>query len=382
MRTAKDELAPLSVVIPTYNRADLVAETLRICHQFRGGVPVEFIVIDDGSSDNTAQVLDKLRGEVPDLIWYSVPNGGPGQARNLGSSFARHDVILFLGDDIQPLDDDFFRTHSRIHATYPSDRYAVLGKAIWPMNQTFGVNSVMQHIQGYGGEQFGYADLIPYSWVDYRFFYTINVSVRKTVVRNWREEGFLPEFTLAAFEDIEFAYRLSKQVGGFNIFYDPNSVGQHVHPYTAVDFMSRQHAAGMMARVLFDFHPELVDLLELRDFTNILASNQTEADSGSSADYLAMVEGIKAWVRTLERRHVLGRSPWHDDILTAIFELSFLQGLVIASASARSNLPGAYEEILRKFFRRVNRGLSSELTADAFMKTGLFGTNSLKTHRS
>jgi glycosyltransferase involved in cell wall biosynthesis len=151
MRTAKDELAPLSVVIPTYNRADLVAETLRICHRFRGGVPVEFIVIDDGSSDNTAQVLDKLRGEEPDLIWYSVPNGGPGQARNLGSSFARHDVILFLGDDIQPLDDDFFRTHSRIHATYPSDRYAVLGKAIWPMNQTFSVNSVMQHIQGYGG---------------------------------------------------------------------------------------------------------------------------------------------------------------------------------------------------------------------------------------
>jgi glycosyltransferase involved in cell wall biosynthesis len=376
MRTPKDELAPLSVVIPTYNRAELVAETLRICHRFRGGVPVEFIVIDDGSSDITPQVLHKLRGEVPDLIWYSVPNSGPGQARNLGSSFAQHDVILFLGDDIQPLNDDFFRTHSRIHAAYPSDRYAVLGKAVWPMNQAFCVNSVMEHIQGYGGEQFGYAHLIPYSWVDYRFFYTINVSVRKTVVRNWHEEGFLPEFTLAAFEDIEFAYRLSKQVGGFKIFYDPSSVGQHVHPYTAVDFMARQHAAGMMAKVLFDFHPELVDLLNHRDFMSILANTQTEADSGSSADYLAMVEGIKAWVRTLERQQILGRSAWHDDILTAVFELSFLQGLVIASAGARSNLSGAYEEILRRFYQRINRMLSSELTANEFMKAGLFGSNS------
>ncbi|WP_046864950.1 glycosyltransferase family 2 protein [Microvirga massiliensis] len=369
MTSIADYLAPLSVVIPTYNRAELIGETLRICNQHAGGVPLEFIVIDDGSTDHTPQVLHKLEAEIPGLTWRSVENGGPGQARNLGCSLAKHDVILFLGDDIQPLNDDFFRVHSRIHAAFPSDRYAVLGKAVWPTKEPAYFNFVMAHIQGHRGEQFGYADMIPYSWLDCRFFYTINISVKKSVVSDWKLEGFRPELTLAAFEDVEFAYRLSKQVGGFKIFYDPGSIGQHIHPYTAEGFMARQHAAGMMAKVLFDIHPEMVEVLHLVDFMQSLRS-QPNATNCASADYLSIIEGIKAWVRVLDRQHALGRAAWHNDLLTAVFHLSFLQGLLIASADATSNISGAYEYILDKFSQHINCVIDHELTAHEFMKAG------------
>jgi glycosyltransferase involved in cell wall biosynthesis len=85
----------VSAVIPTYNRADLVARAVESA--LNQTVPLaEVIVIDDGSKDNTAEALAPYR----DRIRYIYqPNGGISAARNSGVSQATGNWIAFLDSD-------------------------------------------------------------------------------------------------------------------------------------------------------------------------------------------------------------------------------------------------------------------------------------------
>jgi glycosyltransferase involved in cell wall biosynthesis len=88
--------APLfSVVIATYNRAGLLAEALQSLweQQFDD---FEVIVVDDGSSDDTATIL---RSHASRLSFYQQTNQGPGAARNLGARHARGTYLAFLDSD-------------------------------------------------------------------------------------------------------------------------------------------------------------------------------------------------------------------------------------------------------------------------------------------
>lgn len=359
--------APISVVLPTYNRADLLKETLEICAAHLGGVEVEFVVIDDGSSDQTAQVLKSLEDKIENLVWRTIPNGGPGQARNLGVSLASHEVVLFLGDDLQPMDDEFFRTHARLHATYPSTRFGVLGKCVWPETSRHQVSFVMAHIQGHGGEQFGYADLSPHTFIDYRFFYTANVSVKKSIIKDWIADGFRGDFTFAAFEDAELAYRLSKEPGGFTIYYDPTSLGRHIHPYNVEGFINRQISAGMMGRTFESLHPEVG--IVPAELSQALTSPKT--DEKLISEYMTVIDGIKAWAKIIDASGTLGREGWHDDLLFAVFELSYLQGYLLAEARADANLAAGYKFIVANSLRRLRRIVHHEIAAHQYVQDKL-----------
>jgi glycosyltransferase involved in cell wall biosynthesis len=85
----------ISLVIPAYNRGALIAETLESA--LRQTVPfLEVIVVDDGSSDNTAEVLAQYAGQVRTI---RVPNGGVQRARNLGVEAARGDYVALCDSD-------------------------------------------------------------------------------------------------------------------------------------------------------------------------------------------------------------------------------------------------------------------------------------------
>ncbi|MFN8309984.1 MAG: glycosyltransferase [Chitinophagales bacterium] len=85
-----------SIIIPTYNRADLIAETLRsvITQTY---TRFEVIVVDDGSTDNTQEVVEKVGS--PLVTYYRIPNSERGAARNFGVSKARGNYVTFLDSD-------------------------------------------------------------------------------------------------------------------------------------------------------------------------------------------------------------------------------------------------------------------------------------------
>lgn len=95
-------LAPfISVVIPVYNGAAWISETIRsVCAQNRERVSFEIIVVDDGSTDGSAEAARKaLETESCESRIVCVCNGGPSRARNIGWHAARGRWIQFLDAD-------------------------------------------------------------------------------------------------------------------------------------------------------------------------------------------------------------------------------------------------------------------------------------------
>jgi glycosyltransferase involved in cell wall biosynthesis len=88
----------ISVIVPTYNRDDLLPRALdSILHQTR--LPDEIIVVDDGSTDNTAEVIKPYIQQ--GIRYLPKQNGGPSSARNLGIQSATGEFIGFLDSDDQ-----------------------------------------------------------------------------------------------------------------------------------------------------------------------------------------------------------------------------------------------------------------------------------------
>ena len=86
----------LSVIIPTFNRASLLPAAVTSVLGQQGGIGVELIVVDDGSTDGTIEYLKTQAGR---LRYFSQPNRGPGAARNLGALHAAGEYLAFLDSD-------------------------------------------------------------------------------------------------------------------------------------------------------------------------------------------------------------------------------------------------------------------------------------------
>ena len=89
----------VSVVVPTYNRAALMGATLdslaRQTHR-----PVEVIVVDDGSTDETEAAVRQWQASVDlETVYLKTANQGAAAARNAGVAAARHGWVTFLDSD-------------------------------------------------------------------------------------------------------------------------------------------------------------------------------------------------------------------------------------------------------------------------------------------
>lgn len=91
--------ALVSTIIPVYNRPELLREAVGsvLAQTYR---PIEVILVDDGSTDDTPAVLDKMAAEHFDIIKViHKENGGPGLAREAGRQIARGEFIQYLDSD-------------------------------------------------------------------------------------------------------------------------------------------------------------------------------------------------------------------------------------------------------------------------------------------
>jgi len=360
---APESLTGISVVIPTFNRGAHLEETLLQSFECTAGAAVEFIVVDDGSSDDTPERLARLASQHPTLRYLSIANGGQGNARNLGVGLANHEIILFQGDDIRPAHSEFYRLHLEAHRRLPNLGVAILGKVTWPDSPAFPVSFAMRHIQGKGQQQFGYYNLLPYTWLDWRFFYTSNVSLKKQAVANWRKDGFNPQFREYGWEDAELAYRLSRSApGGFGTLYCPGPVATHHHVYSVRHFMERQVSTGRAAQVFCRMHPNLRRKIGLDELEKILTSPIAPRDFHTpQLDLLTAIEGLKAWPCLLEERGTIGQEAWHDDLLDGVFQISYLQGYIQANRDPWANYDAAWRFVTEKFQSAMGRAAQFEV---------------------
>jgi len=109
----------VSVIIPSFNRAALIGETIdSILAQTHS--PAEVIVVDDGSTDDTALVVGSYNGAVR---YHRIENVGPGAARNIGASLSTGSWIAFCDSDDLWLPKKLERQLS-LHKLAPSVEYS------------------------------------------------------------------------------------------------------------------------------------------------------------------------------------------------------------------------------------------------------------------
>ncbi|MFF5230200.1 bifunctional polysaccharide deacetylase/glycosyltransferase family 2 protein [Dactylosporangium sp. NPDC000521] len=90
-------LLPVSVIVPAYNEKEGIEAAVRSLAGGDHPGGIEVVVVDDGSTDDTAALVEALR--LPNVRVVRVPNGGKPNALNVGVAMAQHDLIVMVDGD-------------------------------------------------------------------------------------------------------------------------------------------------------------------------------------------------------------------------------------------------------------------------------------------
>lgn len=240
----------VSVLIPTYNRASYLEDCLEALIQ-QSAPPREVIVVDDGSTDRTPEILAEFAGRKSLPFIFKTArqdNSGPGAARNRGLNLAAGNLIAFLGDDMIA-DPDWLKNHIAVH-TKRGLSCAVCGFTDWD-RERMTVTPLLEFINIHG-HQFGFGHFRAGEEVPFTSLYTSNLSLPTRFLARIRFDDW---FHKAAFEDCELGYRLCAR--GMRIIYEPGCLVHHRHPMTAGDFCRRQRMLGKLWVEMVERWPEL-----------------------------------------------------------------------------------------------------------------------------
>jgi glycosyl transferase family 2 len=177
----------VSVVIPTYQRRDLVRGAVEsvLAQSFPD---FEVIVVDDGSTDGTGEALDGLDGRVR---YHRRPQGGVASARNLGIRLTRGDIVAFLDSDNSWLPD-----HLAVLTEMLAEHPEAVAASTCPGSHVKGRKPV---------DAARVVDLLPELTIGTRVGHVSCVAVRRTVLL---EVGGFDE-ELPVYEDSDLFLRLA-----------------------------------------------------------------------------------------------------------------------------------------------------------------------------
>ncbi|GJD23895.1 probable glycosyl transferase [Rivularia sp. IAM M-261] len=88
----------VSIIIPCYNASQWIAEAIVSC-LWQTYPNIEIIIIDDGSRDNSLEIIKSYAQQYKNIIWRRIPHTGGNHARNVGLSLSKGEYIQFLDAD-------------------------------------------------------------------------------------------------------------------------------------------------------------------------------------------------------------------------------------------------------------------------------------------
>jgi len=125
----------VSVIIPVYNEEDVLANCLNtIVNQTYK--PLEIIIVDDGSNDNTLNIAKNYQSPVSNFQLLKKKHKGPGPARNLGAKKAKGQILIFLDADMT-FEKDFIKNlvspilQGKAIGTFSKNEMVANKKNIW-----------------------------------------------------------------------------------------------------------------------------------------------------------------------------------------------------------------------------------------------------------
>jgi glycosyltransferase involved in cell wall biosynthesis len=234
----------ISVVIPTFNRSRLLARLLdAVPGDDPGRCSIEVIVVDDGSTDDTATVV----GRCTRPVQYLRQDGlGPAAARNAGWRASTAPIVVFLDDDCVPRPGwpaDYL-------VTFEDAGVGGVGGTIEPLVPGFvadfiTADGLVDHGRPVGGD----ADADP------TYLVTANAAFRRTALE--AADGFEEAYRLdrpgrsgriVAAEDVDLAWRIVE--AGWTLKRSPGATVAHDHRVALDDLMRTYFRHGRARREL------------------------------------------------------------------------------------------------------------------------------------
>ena len=301
----------VSVVIPCYNRFDLLKPVLEGFAREARDTQFELIAVDDGSQPPLAPFFASLHLPASFRTIARERNGGRGAALNTGLDHATGDVVIFCDSDIVPTP-GFVSAHLEFHRTSGDELATALGGLDW------GVDA------GLWGAWMGarsnprLAELE--QEVDWTHWFTDNWSFRRELLTS-RGLRFDPAFRVWGWEELDVARTLAR-LGARNLRL-PSARGLHLKPSTA---------AGMMA----SFERSVPNLLHLARKHPDAPEVAAWLSVGAQAETLASADAL--FSEFLERAACLGaelaRTATGQRVAIGLADLAFRIGVARGLAAA------------------------------------------------
>jgi glycosyltransferase involved in cell wall biosynthesis len=229
----------VSIIIPTYNRKDLLKEAIEsLFNQTYPKDKYEVIVVDDGSTDGTGGMVKALaEKELCNLRYFYQKNKGPATARNMGIKNAVGEIIGFTDDDCVASDTWIEKAVQCFEAktivgvqgsTLPQKDF----KRPFTLTGSFFTIKVTEE-----------------SW----YYPTCNMLYRQDALT--KVGGFKEDYTLAGSEDTDLAWRVKEQGG--KIVFCRDAVVYHAILYRSHLDRLKRFKRYKFDPLLFKDHPVL-----------------------------------------------------------------------------------------------------------------------------
>jgi glycosyltransferase involved in cell wall biosynthesis len=215
------EASSASIIIPTFNGAARIGNCLDSLVKQAAGRNVEILVVDDGSTDNTPNVV---RG-YSTVRLITQANAGPASARNRGAMEARGKILLFTDDDCVPMPDWLEAMLGPF-----KDPEVVGAKGVYRTHQR---SLAARFVQiEYEDKYRLMAGLPSIDFID-----TYSAAFRRD--RFLEMTGYDTSFPVACAEDIELSYRMSAR--GWKMKFVPAAIVYHTHPDTLSRYLKKKY---------------------------------------------------------------------------------------------------------------------------------------------
>jgi len=234
--TTEKETIRYSIIIPAYNAAKTLQDALvALQQQSVSATEYEVIVVDDGSTDETAALARSLGANC-----ISQSNRGPAAARNHGVHAARGDIILFTDADCIP-DQEWIR-----QITLPFQNQLTVGvKGAYRTRQT---ELAARFAQAEFEDRYDHLKKVAaIDMVD-----TYSAAFRREV---FITIGLFDEsFPVANNEDTELSYRLC--AAGYLLEFNPRALVYHLHPDSFAKYLRLKFKRGYWRMVVYRNYPK------------------------------------------------------------------------------------------------------------------------------
>jgi GT2 family glycosyltransferase len=216
----------VSVVVATYNRKDLLAGCIdALINQSYPKDKYEVIIVDDGSTDGTKELLEKYSIDQSKLKTFWQKNRGVAAARNLGIKNAKGEIVCFTDDDCVT---DKDRIRNLVDA-YNDDKIGGVGGRILGYNPNSLLEKYAENVGNFNQEK-----LIE----NENFIVAANSSYRKDILDSIK--GFDDEFQFSDDMDISIRVKLK----GFSLKYAPEAIVYHRHRTTLKGLFKQWYGYG------------------------------------------------------------------------------------------------------------------------------------------